>query len=392
MRHLAKRVPSDLSANRLTLVRRRIGKIPFDLTISNPTICGFSYPEDLLEGLSHRRGLDYKPEPQGPLSSRRVLAAESERWGFPTDPEKIFLTASTSEAYSYLFRALCEPGEAVLFPSPSYPLFDQLARLDAVEPRVYDLDPDGNWRIDFSTIEDGPDGVRAIVVVHPNNPTGSFVHPEDRDRLVGICRERGWALIADEVFLPYPLDGGPGHGSTFATVEDCLCFTLGGLSKSVGLPQAKLAWFAIGGPEARTREAIAGLEWIADAYLSTSTPVALAVSEILASGRVVQQQISARCTKNLEVLRELVHPYPSMSVTPVGGGWSAVLRVPAVHGDEELCIQLLEECGVAVLPGLFFDFPRAGYLVLSLLVRGELFLEGTARALQWIDAANQTPP
>jgi aspartate/methionine/tyrosine aminotransferase len=218
--------------------------------------------------------------------------------------------------------------------------------------------------------------VRAVIVVHPNNPTGSFVHPEDRARLAALCRDRGWALIADEVFLPYPLDEDPGNDASFAGIRDCLCFTLGGLSKSVGLPQLKLAWIVASGPDGDVEVALEGLEFIADAYLPVSTPVALAAPRLLSEGAAVCEAIRARCRANLEGLRRLAADHPSVDVLPVGGGWSAVLRVPAVIGEEELCLRLLEDRGVAVHPGLFFGFPSEGWLVISLLPPVQVFADG----------------
>ena len=238
----------NLGLNQLAETRRNLGAIRFDLTISNPTSCGFPYPEELLRDLGNPTVLRYTPDARGPLATRTAVAAEYLRWNAEVDPERLVLTASTSEAYSFLFRLLCDPGDSILVPAPSYPLFDHLARIDGVGCETYRLEADACWRLDRAAIERAPQQVRAVIVVHPNNPTGSFIHPDDREALVTLCRDRGWALIADEVFLPYPLDGGPGNESTFAEVEKCLCFTLGGLSKSLGLPQLKLAWIVTGGP------------------------------------------------------------------------------------------------------------------------------------------------
>ncbi len=296
-----------------------------------------------------------------------AVATEYRRWAVEVDPDRIVLTASTSEAYSFLFKLLCNPGDAVLVPTPSYPLFDHLARLDAVETLTYDLDSDAGWRFDFTHLENAPERVRAVVVVHPNNPTGSFVHPVDADRLVSLCGDRGWALIADEVFLPYPLDGGPGDDRTFAAVEDCLCFTLGGLSKSVGLPQLKLAWIVAGGPGADVRASLEGLDIVADAYLSVSTPIASAVPDLLAAGGPIRLQISERCRANLGTLRRLTRSEPSVTALPVGGGWSATVRLPVIGDEDEFFVRLLTECGVAIHPGYFYDVPTSGYAVVSLL-------------------------
>jgi len=376
MVHRSKRVPADLSLNRLAEAREQIGTIPYDLTISNPTTCGINYPPDLLAGLADLRGLTYEPDPRGPAAARNAVAAEYERWGATPDPGQIVLTASTSEAYGFLFRLFCDPGDAVLVPSPSYPLFEHLARLEGIEAATYALDGDAGWRIDFSTLESCPAQVRAVVVVHPNNPTGSFVHPDDRERLVALCRDRNWALIADEVFLPYPLDGGPGEGTTFAAVEDCLCCTLGGLSKSLGLPQVKLAWVVVTGPGELVEHALAGLDYVADAYLSVSTPMALAAPQLLDGGRPIREAIADRCRSNLAGLRSLVSEHPAISLIPVGGGWSAVLQVPTVIAEDELCLRLLEQQRVGVHPGRFFGFPSESWLVISLLPPVEHFSEG----------------
>jgi aspartate/methionine/tyrosine aminotransferase len=375
MPYRSRRLPADLSLNRLATARERIGAIPYDLTVSNPTACGIFYPSDLLAGLADPRGLAYEPDPRGPKAARNAVAARYEQWGAAPDPGRIVLTASTSEAYGFLFRLFCNPGDAVLVPSPSYPLFDHLARLDGIDARPYALDGDTGWRIDLPTIESSPAPVRAVVVVHPNNPTGSFVHPDDRERLISLCHDRHWALIADEVFLPYRLDGGPGEGETFATVADCLCCCLGGLSKSLGLPQLKLAWIVLAGPDEQVEPALDGLDFVTDTYLSVSTPVALALPQLVADGTPIGTAIADRCRTNLAALRGLVAGRPEVTCGPVGGGWSAVLRVPRVIDDEELCLELLER-GVAVHPGSFFGFESEGWLVLSLLAPIDLFAHG----------------
>ncbi len=376
MPHRSRRIPVDLSLNRLAEARERIGEIPYDLTVSNPTACGFSYPETLLSPLAARRGLVYEPNARGLAVARAAVAGEYARWGVDADAQHIVLTASTSEAYSFLFRLFCNPGEQVLVPSPSYPLFDHLAKLDGVDATSYALDPEANWRIDFSALEDGSEAARAVIVVHPNNPTGSFIHPDDRQRLVDLCRHRGWALIADEVFLPFPLDGGPDSDVSFASVDDCLCCTLGGLSKSVGLPQLKLSWIVVTGPSELVEPVLEGLDYIADAYLSVSTPVALASPQILADAVPIREEIANRCQANLDALRRLASVHPEIDVSPIGGGWSAPVRVPSVIDEEDLCEKLLLERGVAVHPGRFFGFARDGWLVLSLLPPLEVFHRG----------------
>jgi alanine-synthesizing transaminase len=390
MSHRSRRIPTDLSLNRLAEARARLGEIPYDLTVSNPTACELPYPPDLLSDLAQPRSLVYAPDPRGPLPARLAVAAQYRRWNAAPDPDRIMLTASTSEAYSFLFRLLCNPGDAVLVPSPSYPLLEHLARLDAIDAPTYDLEIESGWRIDFSSLERDNPHVRAVVVVHPNNPTGSFVHPDDQERLVGVCREHNWALIADEVFLPYPLNGGPGQERSFAAVDECLCCALGGLSKSLGLPQLKLAWIVVTGPNELIAGAVDGLDYVADAYLSVSTPVALALPSLLTDGLAIQAAISDRCRSNLATLRGLVAEHETVTVASVGGGWSAVIRVPSVLGDEDLCLELLVERGVAVHPGSLFGFPGQGWLTISLLPPAEVFADGVRLLLDTI--ANTVTP
>lgn len=384
MPYRSHRIPSDLGLNRLANTRARLGQIRYDLTVSNPTVCEFVYPDDLLKDLGHPRGLRYSPEARGPLAARTAVSAEYRRWGVEVDTGRLVLTASTSEAYGFLFRLLCDPGDSVLVPAPSYPLFGHLAQLEGIGCITYPLDAEACWRLDMAAVERAPREVRAVIVVHPNNPTGSFIHPDDREALVALCRERHWALIADEVFLPYPLDGGPGDESTFAEVEDCLCFTLGGLSKSLGLPQLKLAWIVIGGPHETVASVSEGLEYVSDAYLSVSTPVALAARQLLAAAAPLHDVIGDRCRSNLATLQALVSKHPAVSLPPVGGGWSAALRVPAVVDEESLCLRLLDEHSVAVHPGAPFAFPGESWLVASLLPPVGVFTEGASLMLDLI--------
>jgi alanine-synthesizing transaminase len=361
------RIPSSLLPNRLAETRARVGEVALDLTVSNPTVCGLPYPERLLEALSHPRGLSYRPEPRGPRPAQEAVAAWYRRWDVDVDPASVVLTASTSEAYSLLFKLLCDPGDVVIAPTPSYPLFDQLARLDAVRLHPLPLEEDDDWRLRLDAVTAAPPTARAVIVVHPNNPTGSFVHPEDAEALVAACRDNALALIADEVFLPFPLDGGPGAGTSFAAVRGCLTFTLGGISKCLGLPQLKLAWIVVGGPDEAVRAALESLDYVADAYLSTSTPIALAAPELLDAAAPVGSAIGERCRRNLATLREAVSSLPAVTVPAIGGGWSVPIRLPAVIDEEELALRLLEDHGVAVHPGYLFDLPRSPALVLSLL-------------------------
>jgi len=370
------RIPRRLEPNRLSEARAGRGEVPFDLTISNPTTCDLPYPDDLLVGLTNSEGLRYSPDPLGPSQARVAVAHEYERWGANVDPAKIVLTASTSEAYSLLFKLLCDPGDTILTPMPSYPLFDQLSRLDGLRIHPLPLDPGDDWRPDLGAADAAPRNTNAVIIVHPNNPTGSYVHPEDAEALATLCRERGWALIADEVFLPFPLDGGLGSKSSFANPSDALTFTLGGLSKSAGLPQLKLAWIMVGGPDKLVSEALDRLEYIADTYLSVSIPVALAAPRLLAAATTVRTAIASRCRTNLGTLRKMAAALPAVSVPQVGGGWSVLVRLPAVLDDEEMALRLLTERGVAVQPGFLFDLPMEGTIVLSLLTPEPIWSAG----------------
>ncbi len=381
----SRRVPSDLAPNRIAAARAAAAP-PFDLTASNPTACGIAYPTGLLDALADRAGLAYRPDPRGLLSARCAAAAQYRRFGVEVDPQRVLLTASTSEAYAFLFKLLAGPGDAVLVPSPSYPLFEHLARVEGVDALPYHLNAELGWRPDLDALASAPAAVRAIVVVHPNNPTGSFVHPDDAAAIERLAATRGWAVIADEVFLDYPLAGGAGSGRSFASEERALTFALGGLSKSVGLPQLKLAWVAVGGPRPLVEEALARLEFIADTFLSVGTPVQLALPVLLRDGAPVRAAILERCHANLAELQRAAAAVPEVSVLSPGGGWSVALRVPAVIGEEELALELLEKDGVAVHPGYFFDFPSAGTLVLSLLPERAVFREGVARLLARVRA------
>lgn len=375
----SRRVPSDLRPNRLAVARRG-REVPYDLTESNPTRCGLEYPVDLLRPVADPAGLDYAPDPRGLAVARAAAAATYRGWGVEVDPDRVVLASSTSEAYGLLLRLLCDPGDAVLVPSPSYPLFDQLLRLDGVAAAPLRLDPDDGWGIDPDSLDAAPERTRAVVLVHPNNPTGTFVHPDDRRRIVDRCARHGWALIADEVFLPYVHEPAPGSDTSFAGETGCLTFTLGGLSKSVGLPGLKVAWIAVSGPDDVAEEAMERLDWVADAYLPVSTPVARALQDLIEGGGAIHAAIAARCVANLRRLEAAVAAAPEITLHRPAGGWSAVLRVPAVVDDESLALALLDR-GVAVHPGYLFDFPSEGWLVLSLLPEEAPFAEGVRRLL-----------
>jgi alanine-synthesizing transaminase len=376
------RVPANLTPNRLTralMERRRAGWPVIDLTESNPTRAGFEYPPDLLAPLADRRGLIYVPEALGHPEARRAVAVEYARRGANVEVGRIVLTASTSEAYSLLFKLLLDPGDEVLVPRPSYPLFELLTSLDGVTTRAYDLEYDAGWAIDFGSVERnlGP-RTRALLVVNPNNPTGSVVSRAELERLARLCGPRDVALIADEVFGDYQLEP-TARPAQFLDQCDVLVFSLGGLSKSVGLPQVKLGWIAIAGPPSVVSQTLERLEVVCDTYLSVSTPVQLAAAELLDRGRAIRSQISERLRANYQKLNELAVSWPSCRVLPSAGGWYAVVQVPTLRAEEDLVVDLLNEDGVLVHPGYFFDFPRESYLVVSLLVPDGSFTTGTER-------------
>ena len=387
----SRRVPADLAPNRLAALRAAGHTPEIDLTASNPTACGLEVPSALLAPLADPAGLEYRPDPRGLRRAREAVAAEYARFGAAVDPDRIILTASTSEAYAFLFKLLCEPRDAVLVPAPSYPLFEHLARLEAVDAPPYHLGREAGWRLDLDELAGADGRVRAVVVVHPNNPTGSFVHPDDAADLAALAARRGWAVIADEVFLDYPLDGGPGSGRSFAAEAAALTFVLGGLSKSVALPQLKLGWIVVGGPTDLVAAARERLELVADTFLSVATPVQLAAPALLRDGAASRAAVLARCRVNLATLRAAAAGVGEVDVLPVGGGWSAVLRIPSVVGEEDLAVELLVQDRVAVHPGYFFDFPADGYLVVSLLPEPGAFAAGIDRVLRRLAAHLVTP-
>ena len=373
------RVPDDRAPNRLAqaLARARRGGGLVDLTTSNPTRAGIEYPADLLSGLADAASLDYAPSPFGAPEARQAVAAEYARRGLAIPPARIVLTASTSEAYSLLFKLLCEPGaSSVLTPVPSYPLFEHLTRLDGVEQRRYALDYHGTWTIDFADLDTAWSAeTRAVLTVTPNNPTGAALSANDAAEVVSRCARRGAALIVDEVFCDYPLGEAIAEPPAVSSPQG-LVFRLGGLSKTIGLPQVKLGWIAVQGTDALVDEALDRLELICDTYLSVSTPVQVAAPGLLVKGAVVRQSIHARVRANYTYLQRSFGTSTGSTVLPADGGWSAVIRVPAVRSEESLVLDLLEQDRVVVHPGYFFDFPHEAFLVVSLLPEPPVFARG----------------
>ena len=378
------RVPGDLAPNRLTRAVQRAraaGSSLLDLTLTNPTKAAIPYPASILDALADPRGLQYEPTPLGSFDARAAVARDYSRHGINVAPEAVVLTASTSEAYSVLFKLLCAPeGDAVMLPVPSYPLFDHLTQLDGVRPISYRLEYHGRWAIDVDALDRAwTDGVRAVLAVSPNNPTGSTLTDAEFAWLTERCASRDAALIVDEVFVDYPLMlPKPSHRER----PGCLMCRLGGLSKSAGLPQVKLGWIVVDGPEALVRDALNRLELICDTYLSVSTPVQLAAPALIGAGAEVRARILERIQRNDRELRTMSAAHPSVHVLACEAGWSAVVRVPSTRTEEDLVIELLERDGVLVHPGFFFDFPHESFLVVSLLPETPEFVEGVTRVLE----------
>jgi alanine-synthesizing transaminase len=356
----SRRTNWNAPTNRITAARQRRGGDLLDLTESNPTRAAIDYPlEELSEIFKRAARAPYTPDPRGLRAAREALGGD------------VILTASTSEAYSFLFKLLCDPGDEIVTAIPSYPLLEHLSALESVALRPFALEIHKRWEIDIARVREAiTSRTRAIVVVNPNNPTGSFVSHDEQEALVRLRLP----IISDEVFLDYPLDG---RGSTFVR-DDALTFTLGGLSKSAGMPHYKLGWIRVSGP--MNEEALAALELIADNFLSVATPVQAALPELLEIAPRIRDAIAARTRRNLAELRSAVSK--SATVLPVEGGWSAVLRVPTTEPDEDLAVRLIERNGVAVHPGYFFDFDSDGYVVVSLLTEPATFDEGVRRLMQ----------
>ncbi len=378
----AKRTNWNMAPNRLSealAAHRAAGKPLIDLTVSNPTECGFEYDSAaILDALRNPAALSYEPNPRGLESARRAVAGYYADRGDSVSIEDIFLTASTSEAYSYVFRTLCDPGDEVLIPSPSYPLFDFLADIQDVSLVRYPLLYDHGWQIDFHALEQAiTPRTRGLIVVHPNNPTGHFAKRAEIAKLNSICSAREVAIIADEVFLDFALD--ESRPASFAANRNAPTFTLSGLSKISGLPQMKAAWLIVSGPQQWKREALARLEVIADTYLSLNAPVQLAIPAFLEQRRAFQQQVLSRVRRNLAEFDRQLAAQKTCSRLTVEGGWCAVLRVPAMRSDEDLAIALLTAKGVSVHPGHFYEFPSEGFLVVSFLTPEQTFAEGISR-------------
>jgi len=385
----SKRTDWPLSPNRFTEAQRALeaeGTQLLDLTVSNPTRVGLQHDPKIFQALLNSQALDYDPQPKGLLSARQSVAGYyRDRCGeVHLDPETFFLTTSTSEGYSYVFRLLCNPGDEILVPKPSYPLFEFLADLQDVKLVPYPLLYDHGWQIDFSLLPKVVnDRTRAIVLVNPNNPTGSYVSADEQTALNRFCKEHRLALIVDEVFLDYTHDGK--QHQSFAGNREALTFTLSGLSKISALPQMKLAWIAINGPHDLQHEAVHRMEVIADTYLSVNAPIQLATSLFLEQRKIVQPFLLKRVRENLAELDRQLVKQKTCSRLQLEGGWYAVVRVPVTQSDEDLAISLMQDLAVLVHPGHFYDFPSDGYLIVSLITETQQFAKGIARILEFLN-------
>jgi aspartate/methionine/tyrosine aminotransferase len=378
----ADRTNWNLEPNRLSEALARhcsAGKPLIDLTASNPTEGEFTYDRPkILGALANPKGLSYEPKPKGLVSAREAVAGYYAAQGDRGSASDIILTTGTSEAYSFVFRILCNPGDEVLIPTPSYPLFDLLADIQDVRLIRYPLVYDNGWQIDFFALEAAfTTRTSAVIVVHPNNPTGHFTKPDERSRLNQICADRQIAVIVDEVFLDFSFSTKPER--SWAGNSEALTFTMSGLSKICGLPQMKVAWLITSGPEDLKAQALDRLEVIADTYLSVNAPIQHAIPEFLEQRQEFQRQLMSRVKGNLAELNQQLSGQKVSTPFKIEGGWYAVLRVPATRSDEEVALDLIEKRGVYVHPGHFYDFPTDGYLIVSLIAPEQEFAEGIER-------------
>jgi aspartate/methionine/tyrosine aminotransferase len=387
----SRRTRWELATNRLAErveERRRQGAPIIDLTQGNPTRCRFEYPSRLIvEALADPQALVYEPSPRGRLEARQAVSRYYASRGASVDPDRLVLTASTSEAYAFLFKLLADPGDRVLVPRPSYPLFEYLTGLESIGTTSYMLAWDGEWHVDLASVRQAIDGrTRALLAVSPNNPTGNFLKPEEREALDGLCRQHDLALIVDEVFADFRLDDAVDVPRALAQAGGALTFVLNGLSKVAGLPQIKAGWIVTAGPEDLVRPALERLEVIADTYLSVSTPIQVALPALLEGLAGVRSQIQARVKDNLTALCARSSGERPWRVLPPEGGWYAIIELPRVRTEEEWAVRLLEDDGVLVQPGYFFDMSREAFIVVSLLVPPSDFTEGVRRITERVEA------
>jgi aspartate/methionine/tyrosine aminotransferase len=380
----ADRIRWNLEENRLSQAvarSRATGRAFVDLTVSNPTRCGFSYASKaILAALSNPGALDYDPQPFGMLAARQAVVEYYAAHGVNMPAASVLLTTGTSEAYSHAFRLLCNAADEALISTPGYPLLDYLADINDVRLVRYPLFYDHGWQINLQQLQRRITAkTRAIIVVHSGNPTGQFVSPAEREELAALCVRHDLVLVADEVFLDFPIDAA--QPQTFANQADALTFTLGGLSKMCGLPQVKFAWIAVTGPDSLKQDALARLEVIADSYLSMNAAVQLAAPALMQQRFSFGEQVRARIHDNLAELDRQLAASTQCTRLEAQGGWSVILRAPVLADGEETAVRLLETHGVLVQPGHFYDLPGDACFVVSLLTQTGEFAEGIRRFL-----------
>lgn len=377
----SKRTDWDLHPNRLTQLideRRSQGLPIIDLTESNPTKCGFDYHADeLLDALVEEDNLEYKPNPKGSFRARQTISEYYNEMGITVNPEQIFLTSSTSESYNFIFRLLMDVGDEILVPQPSYPLLDYIAQISDVRVKYYKLLYDDEWHIDFHSLRHAiSKNTEAILVIHPNNPTGSYVKKDEYDSLVEIAANNNLSIISDEVFFGYPFYNEDRRIISFANTDSVLTFTLNGISKMLGLPQMKLGWIVVKGGGKKSDEASMRLEVLTDTFLPVSSPIQNALSKWMSNRRRISHQIINRTRKNYEALIECVKNYPLLQVYKIEGGWNAIIKFPYNTLTEDLSEYLVTKYGVIVQPGYYFDFEKNDSIVVSLIVKKEIFTQG----------------
>jgi alanine-synthesizing transaminase len=380
------RIPRDLTANQFSALiakKQRQQTALIDLTESNPTCIGLNYPTtEILAAFANPAALVYEPQPQGLLAARQAIAQYYQARQISVNPSQIVITASTSESYTLLFKLLMNADYSVLVPAPSYPLFEHLATAESVQALTYPFYFDGDWHIDFSELRNciKPE-TRAIIVVNPNNPTGSFIKPYEWEKLLAFCQEYQLALISDEVFADYCYQATHTHSA--AAINSVLTFTLNGLSKAAALPQLKLGWIVVNGPTTLLQEALSRLEFLNDLFLSASGPVQHALSQLLPLATDLQQQLLERVTTNRQWLSAQLQqpPYQAYQLLPAVAGWYAILKVPRLINEEALVLQLLQADDVIIHPGYFFDFPEEGLLIFTLILPIPTFQTGMQRVL-----------
>lgn len=383
------RIPADLSPNPIAQALERLkGQTILDLTESNPTQCGLNYPSDLLANLASSAALRYEPFPFGHPQARLAVADYLKTKGQVVDPGRIVLTASTSEAYSFLFKLLGDPGSSFLVPTPGYPLLEHLLRLEAMKMVSYPFQTRIDWPVDLEKTEQAADAdCRGLVIVNPHNPTGAFLGQKDQEALGTLCEKNQWAYISDEVFADYAY---PGQVHKPWVPARTLSFRMGGLSKSLGLPQLKLSWILLDGPPTLLEECQDRLELIADTYLSVGTPVQLALADLLRFAPVFQKKLMNRVLGNRKLLEERLRNLSGIRLWPAQGGWYALVEITEKDTqDDQVVLNLLKKHQVLVQPGIFYDFQEGCFLVLSLLPRPEDFLEAVSRMVNYFSEVRQ---